>query len=50
MERLCPKQIILVHGDYSYQENAEFISFLRQLNKKGVEIHQAHNGQLVYLS
>jgi len=50
MEHLRPKQIILTHGNYSFQENAEFISFLRQLNKKGVEIHQAHNGQLIYLS
>lgn len=50
MEQIRPKQIILIHGDYRYQESAEFISFLRQLNKKGVEIHQAYNGDLIYLS
>ncbi len=46
---LHPKNVILIHGDYSYSGNAEFMRFRLEQERAGVHFHQSANGVPIYL-
>jgi Cft2 family RNA processing exonuclease len=49
MRAARPRQIILVHGDYSYAPDATFVDFCLTLEREGVHVHQTANGIPIYL-
>jgi Cft2 family RNA processing exonuclease len=49
IELLHPTNLILIHGEYSYRGDPDFIQFMINQEKQGAHIYQSANGVPIYL-
>lgn len=49
IQALHPKNVVLIHGDYSYSGVTDFIQFRLEQERTGVHFYQSANGVPIYL-